>query len=256
MQDPHKPDLDESLNVTESHDRMLRHAAAVAREKRVDEGGREPVSLWLFGSCAFIMIFAGLALGGIGSLGSLFDYEQTVQPGYVRESLGDDAASGPPPTPALKAYMAKGKKTYSQCLGCHGADGKGSAAFPSLAGSEWAQGDTQRFAMIILHGLAGPTSTGKAYPGGMQAQGGNLGPADLAGVMTYVRNSFGNETGDVVTVEMAEHAFRLSEERSKEGQMSKEELEANYLAPLEGESVAPDTLVDPVTFEPVEEAEG
>ena len=256
MQESHKPDLEESLNVTESHDRMLREAAAVAREKHVDEGGREPVSLWIFGSCALVFIFAGLALGNIGSLGSLFDYDQTVKPGYVRLDLGGEGDAGPPPAEALKVYAKKGAKIYSKCQGCHGADGKGGGAYPSLVGSEWVLGDTQRFAMIILNGLSGPSSTGKSY-GVMPAQKAGMTAADLAAVMTYVRNSFGNESGDVVTVEMAEHALSLSGERpDPAAPVTAEELESKYLAPLEGEPLQPSTMIDPVSLQPVEDPAG
>lgn len=254
MQDPHKPDLDDSLNVTESHDRTLREAAAVAREKHVDEGGREPVSLWIFSSCAVILIFAGLALGNIGSLGSLFDYNQTVKPGYVRLDLSEDGAKGPPPADALKVYMSKGAKIYTaKCNGCHGGDGKGGPAFPSLVGSEWVLGDTQRLAMIIVNGLTGPTSTGKNY--GVMASQKPLSDVDLAGVMTYVRNNFGNDAGDVITKEMAAHALELAAQRpDPSAPVNKEELDATHLKALEGEPLAPDTKIDPVTLQPVESA--
>ncbi|MCH7225151.1 c-type cytochrome [Haloferula sp. A504] len=257
MQESNKPDLDDSLNVTESHDRMLREAAAVSREKHVDEGGREPVSLWIFASCAVIFIFAGLALGNIGSLGSLFDYDQTVKPGYVRLDLSEDGAQGPPPAEALAVYIKKGQKIYSsKCQGCHGGDGKGGPAYPSLAGSEWALGETQRFSMIILGGLMGPSSSGKDY-GVMPSQKAGMTAVDLAGVMTYVRNSFGNEAGDVITEEMAAHALKLAEERSDPNQpLSKDELDEKYLAPLEGEPLDPTMMIDPVSLQPVEGAAG
>lgn len=254
MQDSsNKPDLDESLNVTESHDATMRDAAAVQREKRVDEGGREPMSLWVFGACAFILLIAGLALGNAGTL---FNYNETVRPGYVRAALDDGEASGPPPAEALKVYMAKGEKIYSKCLGCHGADGKGGPQYPSLVGSEWAIGDTERFAMIILNGLVGPTSTGKSYgAAGMAPQGVGMSPTDLASVMTYVRNSFGNATGDVVTVEMAAEAIAISEARTTSGQMTAESLAASHAKMLPGEPLDPATMLDPISLEPVEAAE-
>src|SRR5690606_352521 len=115
MQDSNKPDLDESLNVTESHDRMLREAAAVVREKHVDEGGREPMSLWVFGACAVILLSAGLALGNAGTL---FNYNDFVKPGYVRADLSGEDDGGPPPDEALKVYVRKGEKIYGKCIGC------------------------------------------------------------------------------------------------------------------------------------------
>lgn len=249
MQDSHKPDLDDSLNVTESHDRLMRDAAAVAREKRVNDGGREPVSNWIFAAGGVIAISAGLALGNAGGL---FDYDDIVAPGYVRESLNDGSDSGPPPMDALKAYMAKGEKVYSKCVGCHGPDGKGSAAYPSLVGSAWALGETERFSMIVLNGLSGPTSYDKTY-GVMPAQGVGMSPTDLATVMTYVRNSFGNETGDVITTEMAAKAIEISEGRSNAGApVTGEELAAEHLKELPGDPLDPTTQVDPVSLAPVE----
>ena len=250
MQDSsNKPDLDESLNVTESHDRTVRDAAAVQREKHVDEGGREPMSLWVFGACAFILLVAGLALGNAGTL---FDYDETVRPGYVRAALDGGDAGGPPPAEALKVYMAKGEKIYGKCIGCHAPDGKGGGAYPALAGSDWVVGDTQKFAMIVLNGLSGPSSTGKSW-GVMPAQGIGMSPTDLAAVMTYVRNSFGNSVGDVVTTEMAAEAIAVSEARANAGApTSADELSADHAKMLPGEALDPSTMLDPITLEPVE----
>lgn len=252
MQDSHKPDLDETHNVTASHDRMLRDAAAVTREKHVDEGGREPMSLWIFGTCSVVLLVAGLALGNAGSL---FNYQETVKPGYVRMPLGDGADSGPPPTEALKAYMSKGEKIYGKCIGCHAPDGKGGGAYPALAGSPWVLGETERLSQIILNGLTGPSSNGKVY-GMMPAQGIGMSPTDLAAVMTYIRNSFGNSAGDVVTTEMAAEAIRISEARATPGSpVTLEELEAEHLKELPGEKLDPTVLLDPVTLQTSEAAE-
>ncbi len=140
--------------------------------------------------------------------------------------------------------MSRGSRIYSvKCNGCHGPDAKGDGAnFPSLVGSEWATGETDRLAMIILNGLVGPISTGKTYggAGGMAAQGAGLSPEDLAGIMTYVRNNFGNSTGDIVTVEMAKAAMGISAARAKAGQqVTAEELNAEHLKALPGEALDP-----------------
>lgn len=244
-------DLDESLNVTESHDHMLRDVAAVKREKHVDEGGGEPMSLWVFGACSIILLIAGLSLGNAGTL---FNYNQTVKPDYVRLGLDDGADTGPPPKEIVSVLASKGKKVYGKCIGCHGADGKGSAQFPSLAGSEWATGQTQRFAMIVLNGLVGPTSDGKEY-GVMAAQGMGMSEVDLASVMTYVRNSFGNEVGDVVTPEMAAAAMEISQQRENSGSpVNADELSELHKKDLPGDSIDPNTLVDPISLQPVEDA--
>lgn len=252
MQDSNKPDLDESLNVTTSHDQMLREAAAVVREKHVDEGGKEPMSLWIFGACAVVALVAG---GALGKAGTFFNYDETVRPGYVRQMLDTDEGGALPPVPALKAYMTKGEKIYGKCIGCHAPDGKGGGAFPALAGSEWALGETDRFAMIVLNGLSGPTSTGKDWGQLMPAQGIGMSPTDLAAVMTYVRNSFGNSSGDVITTEMGAEAIKISEARANPGTpVTAEELSADHVLALPGEILDPASMVDPVTLAPAETA--
>lgn len=252
MQDSsNQSDLDENLNVTASHDRSLRDAAAVRREKRVDEGGREPMSLWVFGTCAVILLVAGLSLGNAGTL---FDYGQTVKPGYVRHPIGDDDGGGLPPTDALSAFASKGEKVYGKCIGCHASDGKGGGAYPSLSGSDWVTGDTQRFAMIVLNGLSGPTSTGEEF-GVMPAQGMGMSATDLASLMTYVRNSFGNSTGDVVSVAQAREAMEISESRENPGApVDASELDEKHAQQLPGETLDPSTMVDPISLEPVDDA--
>jgi mono/diheme cytochrome c family protein len=248
-----KPDLEDSINVSETHGRLVREAAACAREKRIAANGSEPISLWVLSACGVVFLVAGGILGGAGKL---FRYDSLFRDGYTRAPAPGEAEAGPAPKEALAAYMAKGSKIYSaKCNGCHGADAKGDGAnYPSLVGSAWATGETERLAMIILNGLQGPMSTGKTYggAGGMAAQGAGLTPADLAGIMTYVRNNFGNSTGDVVTIEMAKAAMEISDARAKVGQqVTAEELTADHLKALPGEALDPKTLVDPISLAPV-----
>ncbi len=248
-----KPDLEDSINVTETHGRLAREAAACAREKRIADNGSEPISLWLISACGVVLLVAGGMLGGAGNL---FSYDAVFKEGYVRTPPPGAAETGPVPKEALAAYMTRGAKIYSvKCNGCHMSDAKGDGAnFPSLVGSTWATGETERLGMIIINGLQGPMSTGKTYggAGGMAAQGAGLSPEDLAGVMTYVRNNFGNSVGDVVTVDMAKAAMEISSKRAKAGQqVHAEELAADHVKNLPGEPLDPKTLVDPLTLAPI-----
>lgn len=247
-----KPDLDESINVTQAHGRVESESAATAREQRIADNGHERVAMWVIVSCGIVLLIAG---GVLGDAGTLFSYDNTFKEGYVRDKAPGAGDEGPVPKAALAAFSAKGQKVYSKCNGCHGADGKGDGAnYPSLAGSEWVLGDTQKLAMIVLNGLQGPTSTGKVYGAGiMPAQGSGMTAQDLAGLMTYVRNGFGNSAGDVVTVEMAEKALEISASRENPGTpLTAEEINAKHMVMLEGEPLDPSTLVDPAKLTPAE----
>ncbi len=245
-----RPDLDENINVTQAHSVTPTNAAA--RENTHQGYTRESLSIAVFVLCSFIMIVAGGVIGK--AQGTLFGYKQTVRPDYVRgkaPGVKDDSAL--PPKPILAAYIKKGQSLYSaKCNGCHMSDGKGDGAnYPSLAGSAWVNGPSQRFSQVILNGLQGPTSTGKVYGAGvMPAQGGGMTAQDLAFLMTFVRNSFGNATGDVVTTEQAQAALDTAAARSNpSAPVTAEELKAHE-KDLPGEKMDPATLVDPITFKP------
>ena len=160
------------------------------------------------------------------------------------------------------ALSKNGAKIYSaKCNGCHGADGLGDgSSYPPLGGSEWVTGDSESFAMIILNGLKGEIEVaGRTWntSGGMQTQA-PLSAVDLASVMTYLRNDFGNSTGDVVSVAQAQEALNLFEERkggaSLPTQTTQAELKSDHAKMLPGEAIAADVVVDFETLEPVEAA--
>jgi mono/diheme cytochrome c family protein len=248
-----KPDLEDTINVSDTHGRLVREAAATAREKRVSDNGMEPVSLWVFVVCGVVLLVAGGILGGGGNL---FAYGDVFRPAYVRSAPVGLEDGGVPPRAALAAYSARGGRIYSaRCQGCHGPDGRGDGAnYPSLAGSAWVTGDSQVLAMVILNGLQGPTSTGRTYGAGvMPPQGGGMSVQDLASLMTNVRNSFGNSTGDVITAEMAQAALDAAAARENPGaMMTADELASVHSQPLAGTPLDPETLVDPVTLIPAQ----
>ncbi|WP_345246277.1 PVC-type heme-binding CxxCH protein [Nibrella saemangeumensis] len=84
------------------------------------------------------------------------------------------------------------------CITCHQPDGRGLSAsgFPPLTGTKWVQGNEERLIKIVLKGLLGPIEVnGVTYPGQvpMTPYGGLLNDKEVAAVLTYVRNSFGNQ---------------------------------------------------------------
>jgi len=249
--DPSKTDHVDSPHVARSHTRWLRSVAAVAREKDIPEDGTHPVSLTVIVVCGIVLLIAGGVIGKV----NLFDYKGLFRPGYVRTSPVDEKEGGPKPKEALAAYMSRGQKVFTRCAACHGPEGKGDGAnYPSLAGSKWATGPSERFSMIVLNGLHGVNSYGREMGGaaGMPTQGAGLAPEDLAGVMTYVRNSFGNSVGDIVTVEMASKAMEISGKRAKAGQqVTADELTADHVKDLPGAKLDPKILLDPMKLTPV-----
>lgn len=253
-----RPDLEESTNVAVSHGMVLRDISATRREKRIREDGMEPISLWIVLGSSFVLMIAG---GVLGSGGDLFDYGELRTDGYVRAGApggGDDVKLT---APILTALSKNGAKVYSKCNGCHQSSGMGDGAqYPPLGGSEWVQGDTETLAMIILNGLKGEiTVSGKTWNQAAMTAQGPMNALELASVMTYVRNSFGNETGDVVTTEMAAAAIEISKERAGGApigdQMTVAELKENHARMLPGETVDPATVVDLETLEPVGDPE-
>ncbi|MDP5060468.1 MAG: c-type cytochrome [Maribacter sp.] len=97
--------------------------------------------------------------------------------------------------------FAKGKKIYETegyCITCHQESGAGlqKAGYPTLVGQEWVLGDEERLIKLALHGLYGPMNImGNQYEGQvpMMAFKGLLKDDEIAAVLTYVRNSFGNK---------------------------------------------------------------
>lgn len=102
--------------------------------------------------------------------------------------------------------MAKGQQVYMQvCFACHQPTGLGLPnMFPSLASSDWvAAPKPDRLIRMVLHGLTGPIQlNGQPFntPAPlMPAQGPTLNDEQIAAVLTYVRNSFGNQAPAVAT---------------------------------------------------------
>ena len=90
-----------------------------------------------------------------------------------------------------EVLFAKGEEIYSvHCVACHQANGAGvPPVFPAIAGSAVATGPVDAHLDVVYNGRAGTA---------MQAFGQQLTATEIAAVMHYQRNAFGNDTGDVV----------------------------------------------------------
>ena len=91
--------------------------------------------------------------------------------------------------------MVKGADVYSRsCAACHGNEGQGlGSVFPALAGSSMALNDMAGHIDIVLNGKPGTA---------MQSFSAQLSDVDIAAVITFERNAWGNDTGETVTPKM------------------------------------------------------
>ncbi len=99
---------------------------------------------------------------------------------------------------ALKKSMENGKGVYNLvCVVCHLSEGQGiQSVFPPLAKSDYLMEDLDRSIQQLIEGSSGEiTVNGVKYNGQMPATG--LDDKDIADVLNYVRNSWGNK-GDMV----------------------------------------------------------
>ncbi|OGX92144.1 c-type cytochrome [Hymenobacter coccineus] len=138
---------------------------------------------------ASLLLVAALALPGAGPAGA-----------QTKPKAKPKAAAGAP-APAL---LAQGKQVYIQyCLSCHQADGGGVQNMnPPLTKTEYVLGDKARLTNILVHGFAEKVEIqGETYRNVMPAHD-FLTDAQMAAVLTYVRNSFGNKASAISVAEV------------------------------------------------------
>ncbi len=117
-------------------------------------------------------------------------------------------SSGSASSTATKAAKvvagSNGAAVFStNCSTCHSSDGKGGIA-PALAGNALVTGDPNKVIHIVKDGLTGAVKVnGKSYNGTMPAWKGILSNADLTGVITYIRSSWGNKASAVTSTQVS-----------------------------------------------------
>jgi mono/diheme cytochrome c family protein len=106
--------------------------------------------------------------------------------------------------PLPKESMERGKKVYDlYCLSCHMPDGSGVPRLnPPLAKASWVLGDKKRIINVVLKGLDEQVEIDGEYYQNVMAPHDFLSDQEVADVLTYVRNSFGNKASPVTSAEV------------------------------------------------------
>lgn len=109
--------------------------------------------------------------------------------------------------------FGKGKQLYANCQGCHQPHGGGTPKLvPPLAQSEWVLGDPQKAAAIVLNGLEGPIVVkGEEFSAAMTPVGAAWSDEDIAAVVTYIRQEWGNGGSRMMPEEVAATRAKIQE---------------------------------------------
>lgn len=187
----HDPDfLDQSSEKENYGDEMLQKVHSTVRREKDEpwEGDRQmPFFLLLF--FGMMCSWAGYYMSTYSGNFDSFIYDHNWKAGAVKEDK-----------PKEWIPLVEGEKLYRRnCMQCHQMDGKGvDAVYPPLAGSEWVLETQATPIRILLSGLQGPIEVlGKPYKGNMPNFGEKLSDKKIAAVLTYVRQSFGNQGSEI-----------------------------------------------------------
>ncbi len=140
----------------------------------------------------------------------VFETAKAHMMGHNVPSKETDLVSNHLEGPAFQLFKT-GKEIYERdgyCGTCHQYNGKGLSAsgFPPLAESDWVTGSDERLIKLTLKGLIGPIIVnGKEYPGQvpMTPYEGLLKDDEVAAVLTYIRNDFGNKASIITPQQVA-----------------------------------------------------
>ncbi|ALM52691.1 cytochrome c oxidase subunit II [Halomonas huangheensis] len=108
-----------------------------------------------------------------------------------RKAAAAEEAMGVDREWALDELMERGEQVYGAiCASCHQPDGSGMPpTFPALAGNQALMDDSAHHIDTVINGVSGTP---------MPAFSSTLNPVELAAVITYERNAWGNETGEAI----------------------------------------------------------
>jgi mono/diheme cytochrome c family protein len=116
---------------------------------------------------------------------------------------------------SLAAEPAPGQLLYNKhCLSCHQADGGGVPNMqPAIAGGTWVKGDARALAMFVMSGGFDSASRKDSDVGNVMPPFRQLADADLAAILTYIRQKFGEGGSSVSASDVAEARTSLPAEK-------------------------------------------
>jgi len=157
-------------------------------EKEEPAVGFSPVPVFMIMLFTALTFWTALYIGNNAGGFHWNVYDPNWRPG------SEQSTQGPPDLMKIGARVFK-----NSCQQCHGPEGKGvPGTYPPLAGSTWVIGPPDRPVSVVLAGLSGAgTIMDNNYSGSMPALGISLKDQEIAAVLTFVRQSWGN-TGSPV----------------------------------------------------------
>ncbi|MEQ9824406.1 MAG: cytochrome c [Puniceicoccaceae bacterium] len=168
------------------------HSALEREKAEPSEGFAAPPLVVVFFSmivCLWVSWYAPQYMGG-------FRWD-VYDPHYDPDAVAEPTVYDP---------IARGKRIYTnKCQVCHQQTGTGvPGVYPPLAGADWVAKSPDILVRVVLNGLAGEiVVNGNTYNSAMTAFGNDLSDQEIAEVLTYIRNSWGNELPFIEEAEVA-----------------------------------------------------
>ncbi len=163
-------------------DRIIQMHEQAVREMEEPRDGISPTPVTFLLMCFVFTAWGGYYIAD--NQGNWSGMEYSAKPA--------SAAAGPA---AVIDPMVMGKEIFGACTQCHQADGKGVAGtYPPLVASDYVTGDERRLAAILVNGINGPfVVNGVTYNSEMPKWRDYFSDEEIAAVITYIRNSWGNK---------------------------------------------------------------
>ncbi len=170
----------------ELQDSIIQMHTAAMREMEEPRDGLSPTPVAFLIVCFLFTMWGGYYMG-------------TYAGDWTGNGLSELRTAGVTGPVAPQNPMLLGQEIYNACTQCHQGSGMGLAGqFPPLAGSEYVTGDVRRLAAILINGINGElVVNGATYNAQMPAWKDAYNDEEIAAVLTYVRNSFGNKAEPV-----------------------------------------------------------